>query len=114
MPKLDRDGVNIYYETHGAGPVILLTHGYSATSQMWRGQIEPLSRNHTLVLWDMRGHGVSDYPEDPAAYSETATVADCFRLTTASTAFRMSDANKGFSNSSFALTVSDAFASSFR
>jgi len=44
MAKLARDGVNIYYETHGEGPVILLSHGYSATAQMWRGQIEALSR----------------------------------------------------------------------
>jgi pimeloyl-ACP methyl ester carboxylesterase len=77
MPKLKRDdGVEIYYEGHGEGPVILLSHGYSATSQMWKGQIEALTKRHKLVTWDMRGHGRSDYPEDPAAYSETATVAD--------------------------------------
>jgi len=76
MAMLNRDGVNLYYEVHGAGPVILLTHGFSATSQMWRGQIEALSKDHTLVLWDMRGHGQTDYPEDQAAYSEPATVAD--------------------------------------
>ncbi|HYM29710.1 MAG TPA: alpha/beta fold hydrolase [Candidatus Cybelea sp.] len=80
MAKLNRDGVNIHYEVHGKGPVLLLTHGYSATSQMWRGQIEPLSRKHTLVIWDMRGHGESDYPSDPAAYSEAATVADMAAL----------------------------------
>ncbi|HEX4183144.1 MAG TPA: alpha/beta fold hydrolase [Caulobacteraceae bacterium] len=80
MPKLNRDGVNIYYEVHGEGPVILLSHGYSATSQMWRGQIEPLSKSHKLVTWDMRGHGQSDYPEDLAAYSEAATVADMAAL----------------------------------
>lgn len=76
MSILTRDGVGIYYEVHGKGPAILLTHGYSATSDMWRPQIEELSRDHTLVLWDMRGHGKSDYPEDPALYSEAATVAD--------------------------------------
>jgi len=80
MPKLNRDGVEIYYEVHGEGPVILLTHGYSATSQMWRGQIEALTKTHKLVIWDMRGHGQSDYPEDPAAYSEPATVADMLAL----------------------------------
>ena len=80
MPKLNRDGVEIYYEVHGEGPVILLTHCYSATSQMWRGQIEALTKTHKLVIWDMRGHGQSDYPEDPAAYSERATVADMLAL----------------------------------
>jgi pimeloyl-ACP methyl ester carboxylesterase len=80
MAKLTRDGVNIYYEVHGSGPPLILTHGYSATAQMWKGQIEPLSKNHTLILWDMRGHGQSDYPADQSAYSEAHTVADMAAL----------------------------------
>lgn len=80
MPKLNRDGVNIHYEVRGSGPAILLTHGYSAASAMWQGQIEPLSKDHTLILWDMRGHGETDSPEDQAAYSEPATVGDMLAL----------------------------------
>src|ERR1700754_559814 len=80
MPRLNRDGVNIYYEVHGSGPPLILTHGYSSTSAMWQGQIAALSRHHKLVLWDMRGHGQSDYPDDPAAYSEALTVADIAAL----------------------------------
>ncbi len=81
MATLKRpDGVNLYYETHGEGPVILLTHGYSATSQMWRGQIAPLTKKNKLVIWDMRGHGQSDSPEDQSLYSEEATVEDMAAL----------------------------------
>src|SRR6201989_3251432 len=80
MPKLNRDGVNIHYEVHGSGPPLLLTHGYSSTSAMWQGQIEALSRQHKLILWDMRGHGQSDYPDDDAAYSEALTVGDMAAL----------------------------------
>jgi pimeloyl-ACP methyl ester carboxylesterase len=80
MPKIDRDGVKIHYEVHGDGPPLILTHGYSSTSAMWKGQIEALSRHHRLVLWDMRGHGQSDYPDDPNAYSEAATVGDIAAL----------------------------------
>ncbi|MFI4976211.1 MAG: alpha/beta fold hydrolase [Caulobacterales bacterium] len=76
MPKLKRDGVEIYYEVHGEGPPVLLSHGYSATAQMWKGQIEALSKHYKLIAWDMRGHGQSDYPADQGAYSEEATVAD--------------------------------------
>src|SRR6476661_1607957 len=43
MPKIDRNGIRIYYEVHGDGPPLLLTHGYSSTSAMWQGQIEALS-----------------------------------------------------------------------
>ena len=77
MPMLDRGQLKIHYEVHGSAPsVILLSHGYSATSGMWRGQVEALSRDHKLVLWDMRGHGQSDYPADQGAYTQDATVDD--------------------------------------
>jgi pimeloyl-ACP methyl ester carboxylesterase len=80
MPKINRDGVQIYYEVHGSGPPLLLTHGFSSTSAMWQSQIAALSKRHQLVLWDMRGHGQSDYPSDPAVYSEALTVADMAAL----------------------------------
>jgi pimeloyl-ACP methyl ester carboxylesterase len=80
MPRLDRDGVQIYYEIAGDGPTLLLSHGYSATGEMWRRQVETFSKRFRVITWDMRGHGRSDYPEDPAAYSEAATVADMAAL----------------------------------
>ena len=76
MATLDRDGVAIHYEVHGRGPVILLSHGYSATCRMWDGQIAALQDRYQFIVWDMRGHGQSDYPDDPAAYSEAATVEE--------------------------------------
>lgn len=86
MSTLHRDGVAIHYEIHGAGPALLLSHGFSATSGMWDGQIEALSRHFKLIVWDMRGHGATDYPADPAAYSEPATVADMAALLDAAVA----------------------------
>ena len=76
MPKLTRNGVGIYYEVHGDGPPVLLTHGYSASAHMWEGQVEPFSKRYKLITWDMRGHGKSDYPDDLAEYTEAQTVAD--------------------------------------
>jgi pimeloyl-ACP methyl ester carboxylesterase len=76
MARLDRDGIGIHYEVHGSGPAILLSHGYSATCRMWDGQVAALKDRHRVIIWDMRGHGESDYPADRAAYSEAATVAD--------------------------------------
>lgn len=80
MPKLDRDGVSIHYEVHGTGPAILLTHGYSASTVMWRPNIDALSRDHTLILWDIRGHGQSDAPADPARYSRDLCMGDMAAL----------------------------------
>lgn len=76
MPTINRDGVNIYYEDHGTGPAVLLSHGYSATTRMWAGQVEALKDRYRVITWDMRGHGQSDSPDDPKAYSEAAAVDD--------------------------------------
>jgi pimeloyl-ACP methyl ester carboxylesterase len=80
VPFLDRNGVKIYYEEHGHGPAILLSHGYAATCRMWDGQVATLAPCHRVIVWDMRGHGASDDPEDPAAYSAALTVADMAAL----------------------------------
>lgn len=80
MSTLNRNGVNIYYEVHGTGPTMLLTHGFSATSEMWKTNIAALSQKYRVIVWDMRGHGQSDYPEDGAAYSEALTVGDMAAL----------------------------------
>jgi pimeloyl-ACP methyl ester carboxylesterase len=80
MPYLDRSGVQIYYEDQGSGPPILLSHGYSATLRMWDAQVAALSDRYRVIRWDMRGHGASDSPDDAAAYSREATVADMAAL----------------------------------
>jgi pimeloyl-ACP methyl ester carboxylesterase len=80
MPQLDRDGVKIHYEVHCKGDPILLSHGYSATAKMWEKQVEALSDRWRVIVWDMRGHGLSDSPDDPGRYSEEATVGDMAAL----------------------------------
>jgi pimeloyl-ACP methyl ester carboxylesterase len=76
MAKLDRKGVKIHYEVHGSGATLLLSHGYSSTCRTWDGQIAALRDRYQVVVWDMRGHGESDYPADQSLYSEELTVGD--------------------------------------
>ncbi len=76
MAHIDRDGVQVYYEAQGNGPAVLLSHGFSATSEMWKAQITALRDKYQVIAWDMRGHGNSDYPDDEAAYSKALTVED--------------------------------------
>lgn len=83
MTTINRDGVSIYYERHGDNadvPTILLSHGYSATSAMWTGQVKALSDRFNVVTWDMRGHGKSDSPDEPSLYSEAHTVEDMLAI----------------------------------
>lgn len=76
MPHLTRDGVRIYYEDHGQGLPILLSHGFGASTGMWQGQIDTFKHAYRLIPWDMRGHGQSDSPEAQALYSHQHTVED--------------------------------------
>ncbi len=86
MPYLDRAGTRIYYEvTEGPGgpggrTPLLLSHGYGASSAMWRPNVAALAAVRPVITWDMRGHGRSDSPEDPEQYSHAACVADMAAL----------------------------------
>jgi pimeloyl-ACP methyl ester carboxylesterase len=76
MPYVERDGVRVWFEEHGRGAAVLLTHGYGATSRMWEPQWQGLGERCRLIAWDLRGHGRSDAPEDASLYSEAAAVGD--------------------------------------
>jgi pimeloyl-ACP methyl ester carboxylesterase len=79
VARLERDGVVLYYEVHGPASgrtPLLLTHGYSASSAMWRPNLPALARDRPVVVWDLRGHGETSSPADPARYGEDASVAD--------------------------------------
>src|SRR5688572_9391312 len=76
MSRATVNGVEIDYEDGGQGPAVLLSHGYSATGRMWAPQRAVLEPSYRLITWDMRGHGQTDSPTDPAQYSEALTVED--------------------------------------
>jgi pimeloyl-ACP methyl ester carboxylesterase len=80
MPHLDRDGVRIHYREAGSGPLVLITHGYSATSYMWRDTLDALADRHHAIAWDIRGHGGSDSPAKAARYSREASLDDMAAL----------------------------------
>jgi pimeloyl-ACP methyl ester carboxylesterase len=70
------NGIEIDYQASGAGPAVLLSHGYSATRRMWDAQHAALGETHRVISWSMRGHGETESPADPTQYSADLTVAD--------------------------------------
>jgi len=80
MTFLDRDGVRIHYEIAGSGPALLLTHGFTGSSADFAKNVAALARSNTVITWDLRGHGGSDSPADPSAYSVPLCVADMAAL----------------------------------
>lgn len=83
MLRLHRDRVDLVFNVAGARSVaspVLMTHGFAATSQMFAGNIAALAQNHLVVTWDMRGHGRSSAPDDPAQYTVPLVLADMVAL----------------------------------
>jgi haloacetate dehalogenase len=56
------NGIRIHYRQEGAGPLLLLLHGWPQTGHCWRHLMGPLSRAYTVVVPDLRGYGRSDLP----------------------------------------------------
>jgi len=78
--------INIAICSKGAGPPLLLLHGYPQTGYMWHKIAPRLAEDFTVVVADLRGYGDSDKPtssEDHAVYSKRAMAADMMTVMTA-------------------------------
>jgi pimeloyl-ACP methyl ester carboxylesterase len=60
----EAEGVKIHYLTAGKGPAVILLHGYTQTSRMWRPIIPPLAEKFTVIAPDLPGIGDSEIPKD--------------------------------------------------
>lgn len=49
----------VSYAEAGTGPALLLIHGMGGSSKNWRRVIEPLARDHTVIVPNLPGHGRS-------------------------------------------------------
>src|SRR5260370_671652 len=84
--EFDSDGVRLHYELHGPEdrPPVVLVHGFASEYQLnWEGtrwQETLLNAGYRVVGLDCRGHGSSDKPHDPDAYSVAVMAADVRRL----------------------------------
>ncbi|HXW61341.1 MAG TPA: alpha/beta hydrolase [Candidatus Acidoferrales bacterium] len=58
------DGIKIHYLSAGHGPAVILLHGYTQTSRMWRPLIPKLTDKFTVIAPDLPGIGESDIPKD--------------------------------------------------
>ena len=57
------DGVRLHYLKTGHGPVVLLLHGYTQTSRMWRPIMPLLAEKFTVIAPDLPGIGDSEIPK---------------------------------------------------
>lgn len=52
-------GAEIYWQTHGQGPAVVLAHGIGGNHAIWYAQIDALARSNRVILFDHRGFGLS-------------------------------------------------------
>ena len=82
--KTKEAGINLV--TGGAGPPVLMLHGYPETHAMWHKVAPALARDHTVVCADLRGYGDSSKPRglpDHSNYSKRAMALDMAEVMTA-------------------------------
>jgi 3-oxoadipate enol-lactonase len=82
------DGVGLATVAAGdpSAPGLLLIHGIGGAKEDFADHLDALAAQHRVVTFDHRGHGESDKPDDPRAYSldrlalDTACVASAYEL----------------------------------
>ena len=71
------DGTTVAFDASGEGPAVVLLHGSALSRAIWRGlgYVRALE-GFRVVRLDLRGHGRSEKPHDPAAYAMPLVVGD--------------------------------------
>lgn len=80
MPACKANNININYQIYGSGFPLVLTHSFTGSWQTWSSQIEDFSRYYQLLLYDVRGHGLSSAPSGAENYSLDILVEDLHSL----------------------------------
>ncbi len=79
MPTIYANGINIYYQTYGyEGDYLFLIGGLTRDHTVWRNVITSLSTEYKVVVFDNRGAGQTDKPDEP--YSISQLSEDLFAL----------------------------------
>jgi pimeloyl-ACP methyl ester carboxylesterase len=58
------NGVTLHTRIGGKGPAVVLLHGYGETGDMWAPLAAALEKDHTVIVPDLRGMGLSSRPAD--------------------------------------------------
>ncbi len=61
--EVPTNGTTLHVRIGGKGPAVLLLHGYGETGDMWVPLARDLMRDHTVIVPDLRGMGLSARPE---------------------------------------------------
>ena len=72
--NIQTEGATLHVRVGGQGPAVVLLHGFGDTGDMWAPLAADLARDHTVVVPDLRGMGLSSRP--PGGYDKRTQAAD--------------------------------------
>src|SRR4249919_1402742 len=78
---IETNGIRMHVAERGAGPLVVLLHGFPESWYSWRHQIEALAgAGFRVVAPDQRGYGATDAPEEVERYTLLDLVGDVIGL----------------------------------
>jgi len=80
MPKVDLNGVGIFYEEAGEGIPLVLAHELAGNTESWKAQVSYFSRRYRVITYNARGYPPSDVPDKLDDYSQEQVVEDLYLL----------------------------------
>ena len=81
MPyALTDDGVNLYYESTGAGEPLIFVHEFAGDLRSWEPQIRNFGRRYECIAYNARGYPPSDVPEEETSYSQDRAQLDILSI----------------------------------
>jgi len=75
---INTDGATIHVRVGGHGPAAVMLHGFADTGDMWAPLAAAVVHDHTVVVPDLRGMGLSSHPE--TGYDKKTQAADVARV----------------------------------
>src|SRR6478672_3209734 len=72
------DGATIHVRVGGKGPAVVMLHGFGDTGDMWAPLAAALAKDHTIIVPDLRGMGLSSYPD--SGYDKKTQAQDIARV----------------------------------
>src|SRR5689334_18598655 len=74
------DGTHLFFEEAGAGEPLLLIAGNPVDHHVWDGIRGDFADRYRVLVYDHRGMGQSDRPEDPSAYTSRRLAGDALAI----------------------------------
>jgi pimeloyl-ACP methyl ester carboxylesterase len=70
MPKVQANGVGLYYELHGSGEPLVLVHGSWVDATVFAAVVPRLCESFRVLVYDRRGHSRSERPDAQGSVDE--------------------------------------------